>query len=115
MLFFSNNSNASSGTLGIFVNNQFQKAQRLTTETPIYIRNFLRDCLSNKIENILFEASSIGLQENRLTGLTVDHAALSNISRDHLDYHGTFANYVSSKIELARLCKGTFTYVKEML
>ncbi len=113
MLFFSNNSNASSGTLGIFLNNQFQKAQRLTTETPIYIRNFLHDCFSNKIENILFEASSIGLQENRLTGLTVDHAALSNISRDHLDYHGTFANYVSSKIELARLCKGTFTYVKE--
>ena len=113
MLNFSGSLNASSGTLGIFINNKFQKAQRLTTETPIFIRNFLQDCTKNKIKNILFEASSIGLEERRLAGLTIDHAALSNISRDHLDYHGTFANYLSSKLQLASLCKGTFSYVKE--
>ncbi|GIR02687.1 MAG: hypothetical protein CM15mP12_2180 [Gammaproteobacteria bacterium] len=103
MLSYSGSLNASSGTLGIFINNKFQKGQRLTTETPIFIRNFLQDCTKNKIKNILFEASSIGLEERRLAGLTVDHAALSNISRDHLDYHGTFANYVSSKTQARQL------------
>ena len=44
MLSYSGSLNASSGTLGIFINNKFQKGQRLTTETPIFIRNFLQDC-----------------------------------------------------------------------
>ena len=113
ILNFSESSCASTGTLGRFINNKFYGGQRLTTETPIFIRNFLRECEKNSVQNILFEASSIGIDEKRLSGLSIDHAALSNISRDHLNYHGNIENYVDAKLKLVKSCKQTFTYVKQ--
>tara|TARA_B100000886_G_scaffold65811_1_gene41246 strand:+ start:5743 stop:7149 length:1407 start_codon:yes stop_codon:yes gene_type:complete len=113
ILNFSESSCASTGTLGRFINNKFYGGQRLTTETPIFIRNFLRECEKNSVQNILFEASSIGIEEKRLSGLSIDHAALSNISRDHLNYHGNIENYVDAKLKLVKSCKQTFTYVKQ--
>jgi UDP-N-acetylmuramoyl-L-alanyl-D-glutamate--2,6-diaminopimelate ligase len=57
-------------------------------------------CFQLNIKNIIFEASSIGLDKNRLEGLEIDHAIFTNISRDHLDYHGSLRNYVDAKFRL---------------
>ena len=69
-------------------------------EEPVFIRNLMSKCFQSSIKNIIFEASSIGVDKNRLEGLKVNHAIFTNISRDHLDYHGSFQNYINAKFNL---------------
>ena len=88
------------GTLGTHINNDFIFQNQLTTEEPTYIRSFFRDCSKRNIKKVLFEASSIGIDQKRLAGLPIKHAAYLNISRDHLDYHKTTENYLQSKLKL---------------
>ena len=85
------------GTLGTHINNDFIFQNQLTTEEPTYIRSFFRDCSKRNIKKVLFEASSIGIDQKRLAGLPIKHAAYLNISRDHLDYHKTYDAYISAK------------------
>ena len=104
---------ASMGTLGSFINNIKIHNQRLTTETPVFIRNFQKKCIKNNVKNILYEASSVGIDQNRLEGLSVDHLSFSNITHDHLDYHENFENYLEAKLKIVRKCTNTFTYWKD--
>ena len=48
------------------------------------------------------EASSIGIEESRLAGARVDIAAFTNLTRDHLDYHGSMEAYAAAKARLFR-------------
>ena len=91
---------ATSGTLGTFINKQKIFNNELTTEEPVFIRNLMSKCFRSNIKNIIFEASSIGVDKNRLQGLKVNHAIFTNISRDHLDYHGSLKNYINAKFKL---------------
>ena len=52
------------------------------------------------MNNVILEASSHGLNQNRLDGLKFDIGIFTNLSRDHLDYHKTFKNYLNSKLIL---------------
>ena len=93
--------NSTIGTLGTYLNGNKYFSNSLTTEEPLFVRSVMRKCLENNIKNIFIEASSIGLDQNRLKGLAVEHAALTNISRDHLDYHENFDEYLAAKLKLA--------------
>ena len=93
--------NSTIGTLGTYLNGNKYFSNSLTTEEPLFVRSVMRKCLENNIKNIFIEASSIGLHQNRLKGLAVEHAALTNISRDHLDYHKNFDEYLAAKLKLA--------------
>jgi len=53
-----------------------------------------------KIENVILEASSHGLKQNRLDGLNFNTAIFTNLSHDHLDYHKNFKDYLNSKLYL---------------
>jgi len=103
--------NSTIGTLGTFLNGNKYFSNNLTTEEPLFVRSVMRKCLENNIKNIFIEASSIGLHQNRLKGLAIEHAALTNISRDHLDYHKNFDEYLLSKLKLAEMSSlKTLTY-----
>ncbi len=53
------------------------------------------------ISLVAIEASSHGLDQHRLDGVRIDTAIFSNITRDHLDYHGTMEAYAAAKARLA--------------
>ena len=53
-----------------------------------------------KIENVILEASSHGLKQNRLDGLKFKTGIFTNLSHDHLDYHKNFKDYLKSKLYL---------------
>ena len=90
---------ASIGTLG--VNGiKIKKKNANTTFDTIEINNTLQKLKNKKIENVILEASSHGLNQNRLYGLKFDIGIFTNLSRDHLDYHKTFQNYYNSKLIL---------------
>ena len=53
-----------------------------------------------RIDNVILEASSHGLKQNRLDGLKFRTGIFTNLSHDHLDYHKTFSDYFKSKLYL---------------
>ncbi len=73
-----------------------------TTPPPDELHRFLAG-LPAGCPGVAMEASSHGLDQHRLAGLRLAGLAVTNIGRDHLDYHGTTAAYVHAKLRAARL------------
>ncbi len=90
---------ASIGTLGVDGINIKNKFLNTTFDT-IQLNKILQKLKEKKIENVILEASSHGLNQNRLDGLKFDIGVFTNLSRDHLDYHKSYKNYLNSKLIL---------------
>ncbi|MDC0043600.1 UDP-N-acetylmuramoyl-L-alanyl-D-glutamate--2,6-diaminopimelate ligase [Candidatus Pelagibacter sp.] len=90
---------ASIGTLGIkTISNKFPVFN--TTMDPIKLSLYLERLRKKKIDNVILEASSHGLKQNRLDGLSFKTGIFTNLSHDHLDYHKNFNDYLQSKLYL---------------
>lgn len=87
------------GTLGNGVWPQLTSALN-TTPDPIELQNWLQDFHQVGVKVCAMEVSSHGLDQNRVTGVHFTGALLTNLSRDHLDYHGTFEAYAQAKAML---------------
>lgn len=72
----------------------------LTTPGPVDFSRRLRECVDDGVEVVVFEASSHALHQHRFDGVAVDVAVFTNLSRDHLDYHGDMAAYRAAKLRL---------------
>ena len=72
----------------------------LTTPDAVVIQSSLKSLLDSGAEMALIEASSHGLVQGRLMGTTIQAAVLTNVTRDHLDYHGDMASYRQAKAKL---------------
>ena len=72
----------------------------MTTPEPVMLQRALRGWLTHGIQACAMEVSSIGLQEHRLGGTHIDTAIFTNLTQDHLDYHGTMAAYWGAKQRL---------------
>jgi len=90
---------ASIGTLGIKTQNYIKKVSN-TTIDPITLSKILNRLKKEKINNVILEASSHGLKQNRLDGLKFRTGIFTNLSHDHLDYHKTLNDYLKSKLYL---------------
>ncbi len=90
---------ASIGTLGIRFRNNFIKTN-LTSPDVITLHKNLEKLKKNKIDNVIIEASSHGLDQNRLDNLNLKAGIFTNFSQDHLDYHKTMKNYLKAKLIL---------------
>ena len=71
-----------------------------TTPNVFMIHQLLADFLNRGIEYVVMEVSSHALHQYRVSGIEFHSVILLNISRDHLDYHGTMDAYVESKQRL---------------
>ena len=72
----------------------------LTTPDPVGLHKLLATLKEHGATHAAMEASSHGLDQRRLDGVKVAASALTNIARDHMDYHPTSANYASAKLRL---------------
>jgi UDP-N-acetylmuramoyl-L-alanyl-D-glutamate--2,6-diaminopimelate ligase len=90
---------ASLGTLGL-ITADGRRPGSLTTPDPIALHYDLAALAGRGIERAAIEASSHGLDQCRLDGLTVTSAAFTNLTRDHLDYHGDMTRYRAAKDRL---------------
>jgi murE/murF fusion protein len=90
---------ASIGTLGVKSKN-FKLSLSNTTIDPLKLSKILNDLKKKNIDNIIMEASSHGLDQNRLDGLFFNSAIFTNLSQDHLDYHQNLKNYLNAKLYL---------------
>jgi UDP-N-acetylmuramoyl-L-alanyl-D-glutamate--2,6-diaminopimelate ligase len=87
------------GTLGMFFGEYKFDSDRTTAEAPELAAAF-SDMLSRGATHVTLEATSIGLVMHRLDELQFDVGILTNMSRDHLDFHGTWENYRQAKLML---------------
>ncbi|MEM1244116.1 MAG: Mur ligase family protein, partial [Pseudomonadota bacterium] len=71
-----------------------------TTPSPIAIQKQLYEFNQDKVAFVIIEASSHGLDQGRLNGVEIDIAIFTNLTRDHLDYHGDMQSYGNAKAKL---------------
>ena len=72
----------------------------LTTPDAFQLHAMLRKIVDSGIEHVVMETSSQGLAQHRLAGLTFNTAVFTNLTQDHLDYHGTMEKYLAAKMML---------------
>ena len=90
---------ASIGTLGVTTADD-QVSTGLTTPDIVTFLSNMSGLRKEGVTHAAFEASSHGLSQYRTEGLPVRAAAFTNLSRDHLDYHGTMGAYLDAKLRL---------------
>jgi UDP-N-acetylmuramoyl-L-alanyl-D-glutamate--2,6-diaminopimelate ligase len=90
---------ASIGTLGVTTAHD-QALTGLTTPDIVTFLSNVAGLAREGVTHLAFEASSHGLDQNRTEGLPVKAAGFTNLSRDHLDYHGDMDSYFAAKLRL---------------
>lgn len=90
---------ASIGTLGYGVGNELDPASH-TTPDAVTLQRYLHRFHQQKCDYVIMEVSSHALQQYRVSGCHFDIAVLTNLARDHLDYHQDMDQYASAKARL---------------
>src|ERR671916_267835 len=105
-LFNEHGTAGSIGTLGAFDGRDqavSSTAGSLTTPGPVDLQATLAAMRKRGITHVAMEASSHSLDQRRLDGVTFAAGVFTNLTRDHLDYHGTMESYLCSKLRLSSL------------
>jgi len=105
---------ASIGTLGVLVGSEGEMLPGgggLTTPGPVELQRILRDLVDRGVKTVAMEVSSHSLDQRRVDGLEFDAVVFTNLTRDHLDYHGTMAAYLEAKSRLLDYVKRDGTTV----
>ncbi len=104
---------AAIGTLGVTgPDGRVQEGtEGLTTPGPVQLSGWLSSLVRAGVSRVVLESSSHALDQFRLDGLRFDVAAFTNLTRDHLDYHGTVDRYLAAKARLLELGKTGCTAV----
>jgi UDP-N-acetylmuramoyl-L-alanyl-D-glutamate--2,6-diaminopimelate ligase len=95
---------ASIGTLGVLLGGSGEPVpggDGLTTPGAVELQRLLRRLVDDGISSVSMEVSSHALQQRRIDGVSFDVAVFTNVTRDHLDYHGTMDAYLRAKAQLA--------------
>lgn len=69
----------------------------VTTPTAPEIQHYLTQMLDHDLTHAVLEMTSHGLAQGRLNGVDLDMAVITNVTHEHLDYHGTWENYRNAK------------------
>jgi UDP-N-acetylmuramoyl-L-alanyl-D-glutamate--2,6-diaminopimelate ligase len=91
------------GTIGVYARGVFDLPGELTTPDPISLHHMLAQAHSNGVRGCVIETSSHALDQCRVEDLYPDVAVFSNLTRDHLDYHGSMERYFEAKVHLFTL------------
>lgn len=100
---FLGKNSASIGTIGILTEKKITDkfiSCNLTTFDIITLYKNLAILKKNEIDDVFIEASSIGLNQGRISGLKIEVSAFTNFSQDHLDYHENMEEYFNAKMIL---------------
>ena len=90
---------ASLGTVGV-IGPKGAMPLSHTTPDPVEIHELLAKLKEEGVDRLAIEASSHGLDQHRLDGVKIAACGFTNITRDHMDYHPTFDDYLAAKLRL---------------
>jgi UDP-N-acetylmuramoyl-L-alanyl-D-glutamate--2,6-diaminopimelate ligase len=89
------------------------KRAGMTTPDPISLQEMLAGCIDEGVEKVAMEVSSHALDQGRCDDVAFDAAVFTNLSRDHLDYHGTMEAYAAAKRRLFVDCHPRFAVINQ--
>ncbi len=89
------------------------KQAGMTTPDPISLQEMLVECTDAGVEKVAIEVSSHALDQGRCDEVAFDAAVFTNLSRDHLDYHGTMEAYAAAKRRLFIDCHPRFAVINQ--
>jgi len=98
--------NSVSATIG---GEELDTGFHVTTPDPHNIPRYLAKSVKHGDEYFILEITSHGLDQHRAAGVHFEISGITNITHEHLGYHGTFENYVKAKSKIANLSKLTVT------
>jgi len=98
------------GTIGHGPLDQLKPAT-MTTPDPISLQAMLSECIDQGVEKVAMEVSSHALDQGRCDDVAFDAAVFTNLSRDHLDYHGSMDAYEAAKRRLFTDCRPRFAVI----
>ena len=90
---------ASIGTLGAGVHGDLREGER-TTPDAVTVQALLADFRDAEVSHVAMEVSSHALEQGRVDAVDFEVAAFTNLTRDHLDYHGSMEAYGAAKAKL---------------
>ena len=91
---------ASMGTLGVRAGDEQLTPPGLTTPDAADVSRLLAELAGKGVTHLALEASSHGVDQRRLDGVDMTAAGFTNLTQDHLDYHGTMGAYRAAKLRL---------------
>jgi UDP-N-acetylmuramoyl-L-alanyl-D-glutamate--2,6-diaminopimelate ligase len=91
---------ASIGTLGVKIGDESITPAGMTTPDAGEVARLLADLADRGVTHLALEASSHGIDQRRLDGVRIAAAGFTNLTQDHLDYHGTMGVYRAAKLRL---------------
>ena len=98
------------GTLGFYLTDEKRNLSN-TTPNLYEMYEMLLECVSKDYEYVVMEVSSQGLSMGRVDTLIFDYVIFSNLTQDHLDYHGTLENYVLEKQKLFKMTNDSIAII----
>lgn len=76
---------------------EWSNLDKMSTQSPFFIQKMLRRMVSAKCDYAIVEVTSHSVAQNRIWGINFDVAVFTNLGNDHLEYHGSFENYMHAK------------------
>ncbi len=103
------------GTLGVLCNNKPLDKTITASTTPEYqeLIDILDTFKKNKVFNCVMETSSHALDLKKVYNLKFKAGVFTNLTQDHLDFHGTMENYFNAKAKLFKMCEDAFINVDD--
>ena len=84
------------GTINYVIGDEFEDAPHTTPESP-ELQKLLREMLDSDCRAVAMEVSSHGVTQKRVAGVSFDVGVFTNLTQDHLDFHGGMENYFEAK------------------
>jgi UDP-N-acetylmuramoyl-L-alanyl-D-glutamate--2,6-diaminopimelate ligase len=79
----------------------------VTTPEAIDVQSYLAEMVQEEITHVVLEATSHGLAQKRVAACEFDLGVVTNITHEHLDFHGDYQAYLNAKAELIRLLRSS--------
>ncbi len=98
------------GTLGVFAG-EFSQGKSLTTIEATKLQRLLAEILTDGYTHVVMEVSSHALHQQRVADVDFNYAVFTNLTKDHLDYHGDMENYFQAKAHLFKTLPITATAI----
>jgi len=91
------------GTIANSIGDEVLYTERTTPES-YELQSLFAEMVEKKVDSVVMEVSSHALELNRVYSCDYDIGIFTNLSRDHLDFHKNFENYLNAKVKLFRMC-----------
>lgn len=89
----------------VIAGREYDTGFHVTTPSAWYVQKFLREAVSHGDTHMVLEVTSHGLSQYRVWGVRFAVGVITNVTHEHLDWHGSFENYMETKLSLLKRAK----------